>query len=142
MYYAALLHLRFSQRGLTGPLTLSEGSTDFSKMSHFLAPLTSSKGANKLQQKKCNIVKTVILIGLCFIACWTSAEIRFLLYNLGYSLDFSSNIQFFSKVVLYANCSINPFIYAFKYEEFQIRIKQFFTFNAHAHKSLWKLERT
>ena len=47
-------------------------------------------------------------------------------FNLGITLYLPKGFSDFSDIAITANACVNPFIYAFKYEEFQTRVKTFF----------------
>ena len=90
-------------------------------------PIEQTSGENKGQGKRYNpmerarrnVIKTMFVIALGFILCWTINEIYFLLYNLGFNVDFASILYHASALLVFVNCTINPFIYAFKYEQYQ-----------------------
>ena len=75
-----------------------------------------------------NTVKTFVLIGVSFIICWGPDQIYFLLYNLGLEMNIGINSSFIKFVIflVYLNCTINPFIYIIKYEDYQVALKKLF----------------
>ena len=36
-----------------------------------------------------NTIKTVLLVGICFIVCWVNDEVYYLMSNLGYEVDWN-----------------------------------------------------
>ena len=70
-----------------------------------------------------NTLKTFILVGLSFIICWSADQIYFLLYNLGYDMGIGINIDHpfikFIILMVFINCTINPFIYLLNYKDYQ-----------------------
>ena len=66
-----------------------------------------------------NVIKTLAIVSACFIFCWTWNQIYYLMFNLGYPADFTSNFYHFTVVMVFFNCCINPFILMAKYEQFQ-----------------------
>ena len=70
-----------------------------------------------------NTPKTLVLLSLCFIICWSCLQFNFLLYNLGFPPLW--NTTFYKVVILMAfgNCMINPFVYLVKYKDFQEGLK-------------------
>ena len=42
------------------------------------------------QLARTNTIKTFLLVGLCFIICWSNDQIYFLMYNLGNDVNFNS----------------------------------------------------
>lgn len=96
------------------------------------SPSTSSSAAanqkrdEKLERIQMNTIKTLLLVGLCYLACWSYNIGYYLMFNLGYPVDFSSDSYHYSVVAVYTNCCLNPLIYALKYEQFQARAKELF----------------
>lgn len=66
-----------------------------------------------------NILKTLLLVTLMFVVCWTPNQILFFVYNLGAPVNPRGTFQKLSVVFLFVNVWINPFIYTFKYRNFQ-----------------------
>ena len=72
------------------------------------------------------VIKTMVVVSGAFILCDSFNQWFFLLINVGI-LDhsaFSSMYYHFSVVMLFANCCVNPFIYAFEYRPFRQEIKK------------------
>ena len=66
-----------------------------------------------------NTIKTLLLVALCFVICWSNNQIFYLMYNLGYDSDFKSTYYNFTVLMVFLNSTINPFIYLIKYKDFQ-----------------------
>ena len=66
-----------------------------------------------------NTIKTLLLVALCFVICWSSNQIYYLMYNFGFNVDWNSSFYQFTVVMAFLNCTINPFIYLAKYQDFQ-----------------------
>ena len=73
-----------------------------------------------------NTLKTFLLIALCYIICWSSVQIYYLMYNLGYDADWDGVFFKCSLLLAFGNCTINPFIYLFKYRDYQQALKSCF----------------
>ncbi|XP_078000581.1 galanin receptor 2b-like [Glandiceps talaboti] len=73
-----------------------------------------------------NVIKTLILVFLAYVVCWTPNEILFFQYNLGGYLDFSGNLYHFSMCLVSCNLWVNPIIYALKYQQFQRGLRKMF----------------
>ena len=70
-----------------------------------------------------NIIKTLTLVAVCFIICWTGNQIWVLAFNFEVELDWDSiGYQFFILMIC-VNCVINPFIYLVQYKEYQKALK-------------------
>lgn len=74
---------------------------------------------DSMARARTNIIKTLVLVAVSFIVCWTWNQIYYLSYNLGYDADFTCTFYHFTVVMVFCNCCINPFIYIAKYEQFQ-----------------------
>ena len=71
-----------------------------------------------------NVVKTLVIVSLCYVLCWTGNQMCYLLFNLGMPFDFASPFYHVSVIAVFSNCCINPFVYIFKYEEFQLGMRK------------------
>ena len=72
-----------------------------------------------------NVMRTLIIVSITFVLCWTSNQVVFLLYLMGYSTDFGSAWYHFTVMAVLCNSCLNPFIYIAKYKQFQVGAKQF-----------------
>ena len=87
-----------------------------------VSPLTTTTGnvrEQSMTRARKNVLKTLILVIVAFIACWTLNQITYLLLNLGYNVDRTSDYFFIIRVFIVVNCAINPFIYVAKYTAYQ-----------------------
>ena len=66
-----------------------------------------------------NTIKTFLTVALCFVIYWSSSQIYYLMYNLGYEADFNGMFFNFTVLMTFVNCTVNPFIYLIKYRDFQ-----------------------
>ena len=66
-----------------------------------------------------NTIKMLLLVVLGFVICWSSNSIYFMMYNLGYSVNWNSVFYKLTVVMAFLNCTVNPFIYLAKYQAFQ-----------------------
>ena len=82
---------------------------------------------DKFELARKNTIKTLLIVGLCFIICWSQNQIEYLMYNLGYPIDFNSNYHNFTVLMVFINCTVNPFIYLIKYRDYQEALKKFFS---------------
>ena len=81
---------------------------------------------DKFQIARRNTIKTLLIVGCCFIICWSQNQIVFLMFNFGYDLDWNSDYWLSTNFMVFINYTINPFIYLFKYIDYQIALKAFF----------------
>ena len=77
----------------------------------------------KYQLATRNTIKTLVLVAVCFVICWTGNQVWFLLYNIGYEVAFDSEAYKFFVLMVCVNCTINPFIYLVQYKEYQTALK-------------------
>ncbi len=66
-----------------------------------------------------NTIKTLALVALCFVLCWSWNQIYFLMMNLGFPEDYESNFYHFTVIAVFLNSCVNPIIYSLKYEPFK-----------------------
>ena len=78
------------------------------------------------QIAKRNVIQTFLIVSICFVVCWSSEQVYYLLFNLGYDADFNGTFFKFSVVMAFGNCTINPFIYLLKYKDYQIALRYSF----------------
>ena len=76
------------------------------------------------QLARTNTLKTFLLVGLCFIICWSNNQIYFLMYNLGYEINWNGTYYLFTVLMVFVNCTVNPFIYLIKYRDYQAALKR------------------
>ena len=79
-----------------------------------------------------NLLKTLLIVTACFVGLWITNQLYWFLYNTGLPLYFSLDASRISVVMVYMNCCINPFIYIFKFEEFQRAMRSLFGWKAAA----------
>lgn len=84
--------------------------------------------ADKFQQAKRNTLITLAIVAICFVLCWSQVELLYLMYNVGYSVDFHGFYFNFSLLVAFGNCTVNPFVYLLKYKDYQVALREFFNF--------------
>ena len=80
--------------------------------------------SDKFQLARTNTIKTLLLVALCFIICWSANQIMYLMFNLGYDLNFNGTLLKFSILLVFLNSTVNPFIYLFKYQDYQKALKK------------------
>ena len=86
--------------------------------------LTGTKN-NKFELARTNTIKMLLLVVLGSVICWSSNAIYYMMYNLGFSADWNSIFYKFTVVMVFLNCTINPFIYLAKYQDFQTALISF-----------------
>lgn len=76
--------------------------------------------------KSRNILKTLAMVTLIFVACWTLNNVVFLLYIMGEIESLASTVYHVSVYLVFLNCCLNPIIYSAQYKDFQVQIKKAF----------------
>ena len=89
---------------------------------------------DKFQLARRNTIKTLLIVGCGFIICWTQNQVSYLLYNLGYPLDFNGTYFQYTVLMGFLNCTVNPFIYLAQYKDYQIALKLFLRCNTEISK--------
>jgi hypothetical protein len=82
-----------------------------------------------MARARSNIIKTLVMVTVSFIVCWTWNQIYYLAFNMGFKADFTSTFYHFTAVMVFCNCCINPFIYVVKYQQFQQSLLNIFRKN-------------
>ena len=86
-------------------------------------------GKDKFQLARKYTVKTLLIVSCCFIICWSQNEIMYFLYNCGYDINFNTTCFQFTILLVFLNCTVNPFIYLIKYRDYQEALKTFLNCN-------------
>ena len=82
-----------------------------------------NKGITKSQS---NLTKTCVIIVAAFICCWGPSQAFWMLYNLGLDISMKDDGHMATLLMIYLNCSVNPFIYTFSFGEFQKGMRRLF----------------
>ena len=80
---------------------------------------TSGPNVDTFHVARTHTIKTLLTVALCFVICWSTNQIYYLMYNLGYEVDWNSTYFNFTVLMTFLNSTINPFIYLIKYRDFQ-----------------------
>ncbi|XP_022105675.1 galanin receptor type 1-like [Acanthaster planci] len=81
---------------------------------------------NTFHRAKRNVTLTLCVVFLSYTVCWTPTEIAYIMYNLGGHYDFESTLHRIFTAFVLGNMCVNPIIYTFKYERFQVELKRIF----------------
>ncbi|XP_022095322.1 octopamine receptor 1-like [Acanthaster planci] len=69
-----------------------------------------------------DITMTLLILFILFVICWTPNQTTFVQFNLGGPLDFNGGWYHFTVILGFANCCVNPFVYAFRLRQFRVRV--------------------
>ena len=75
-----------------------------------------------------NVVKTMAIVSLAFVICLGPNKVIYFYGNIGGVVDWKGVLYRFSVVSSFANMCINPFIYAFHYQDFRSKLAHTFAF--------------
>ena len=92
---------------------------------------TKNQGRDKFLLARKNTIKTFLLVGVCFIICWSNNQVYYLMYNLGYDVNWNGIYYQFTVLMVFLNCTINPFIYLAKYGDYQKALMELFSREKH-----------
>ena len=77
----------------------------------------------KFQLARRNTIKTLLIVGCCFIVCWSQDQIFYFMYNCGYPVDWNSPYYHFIGLMVFLNSTVNPFVYLIMYKDYQIALQ-------------------
>ena len=80
---------------------------------------------DKFQLARRNTIKTLLIVGLCFIICWSQCEFFYFIHHFGYPLDWNGKYYNFTVLMAFLNSTVNSFIYLMKYKDYQVALRQF-----------------
>ena len=89
----------------------------------------TSGGADTFQTARNNTTKTLLIVALCFIICWSNNQVYYTMYNLGYQVDWNGVYYKFTVLMVFLNCTVNPFIYLVKYKDYQVALRSLLDHN-------------
>ena len=87
-----------------------------------------------------NVTITLLSVFVMYVICWMPNHLTFLQFGLGGPLNLSGAWYYITLVLAYLNMSINPFIYALKYNMFKQGFRRLFC-RTRCVRSLAKLRR-
>ena len=79
-----------------------------------------------MARARSNVFKTMALVSLFFVLCWTMSQMYWFLFNLGVSVNSDSDFYNFTVAMIFINCCTTPIIYIVKYESFRKGIRHVF----------------
>lgn len=75
-----------------------------------------------------NVIKTLLVVFLVNVICWTPTEFEYMIYNLGGNINFNGTVHKISVILVVCNMICNPFVYSMQYKEFQKGLRRTFGF--------------
>ena len=80
---------------------------------------------DKFQVARRNTIKTFVIVGCCFVICWTQNQVIYFMFNVGYPVDWNSAYFQFTVLMVFLNATVNPFVYLLNYKDYQIALREF-----------------
>src|SRR5688572_8762194 len=74
--------------------------------------MMKSAAQQKAIKTQMNVIKTFLIISVCFVLCWSPNRINYILYNLHIVKNLSSDGRNVTVFLAFLNVCLNPFIYA------------------------------
>ena len=76
---------------------------------------------SKMSKTQLNLTKVMIIVSVCFTVCWGPIYVHYIMMFLAYmpGLSLSSTVYRWLTYLAFCNSCINPFVYAFKYDDFK-----------------------
>ena len=93
---------------------------------HPEAPNQCHEATVKKARARRNVLKTLLLVVIGYLLCNSWNQLTFLAFSFGATLNFSSNYYNFSVIAMFANCCINPFLYALQYRPYKNELRKVF----------------
>ena len=86
------------------------------------APAKSKQNRNLSKGEK-EVIKTLVFVCVVYGICVTPVNILYLLYTVGYEVDFSGSLYYLVLILLMSNCCTNPVVYLAKLKEFRQAVR-------------------
>jgi len=81
-----------------------------------------------ISKARINIIKTLIIVDLGYVLCWSWNEFFVIIFQFGCTqLSFDSSFYKFTVVMVFLSSCINPLIYCSQYKQFQRGVKWVFS---------------
>ena len=75
------------------------------------------------QMARKNTVKTFLIVAICFVICWSNNQIYYIMDHLGFHANWNGTYYKFTVLMVFLNCTVNPFIYLVNYQDYQKALK-------------------
>ena len=83
-----------------------------------------SAAQKKTTKTQMNVIKTFLIISICFVLCWFPNRVYFFLFNMSIVTNLSSNARYITVFLAFLNVCLNPFIYAAKLDPVKKYLRQ------------------
>ncbi|XP_072047187.1 allatostatin-A receptor-like [Amphiura filiformis] len=79
-----------------------------------------------LKRARRNVLKTLLLVFVAYVVCWTPNQFFFFFYNLGFKFTLGSTAHRITILMAQSNSAVNFFVYGFKYKQFRRGLRKLF----------------
>ncbi|XP_033116862.1 allatostatin-A receptor-like [Anneissia japonica] len=83
----------------------------------------SAVSANRAA-RRLNIIKTMLIVSVTYVICWSPNEICYIYFTLGGEFNFTGPVYYIGVAMSLCNICINPIIYTFKYNDFKVGVEK------------------
>ncbi|XP_077995860.1 allatostatin-A receptor-like [Glandiceps talaboti] len=87
-------------------------------------PSITAPNYDKTRRAKRNVIKTLLLVFISYIICWSPNQIEYFRYNMGALIDLNSVWFQVTIIMAFCNVCINPVVYSLKYQQFRDGLKK------------------
>ncbi|XP_033107448.1 histamine H2 receptor-like [Anneissia japonica] len=74
--------------------------------------------------RRLNIIRTMLIVSVTYVICWTPNQIAFINFTLGGKFNFNGPLYYITVAMSLCNICINPIIYTFKYDDFRVGMRK------------------
>ncbi len=86
---------------------------------------SDNRVTNSFEIARKNTLITLIIVACCYVICWIQNQVWFFMQQLGVDSDWNSPYYHFTVLMVFLNCTINPFVYLARYQDYQKALKDF-----------------
>lgn len=98
----------------------------FQKISFSNTDITRSNAETITNRVRRNVIRTLLIVSACFIACWSPNQLLYAMINMGVVKLLTNKFFHLSVCLVYLNSCCNPLIYALSYDSFKKASKKAF----------------
>lgn len=91
---------------------------------HFEENITQRNNRNVFELAKRNTMITLLIVVVCFVVCWSQNQVLYFLEIIGFNVNLYGPYSQYTVIMIFLNCTVNPFVYLIKYKEYQKALKE------------------
>ena len=129
-YASIMFVLKKSANRLADSSTINSISATTAAKSATTAPNKGPTLGGELLKARRNTFKTLMIVFVGFVVCWSPNQIIFLMFNFDNPVaEYGGAMYIITVCMASSNCCLNPVIYALKYRQFRRGLKKCLGFN-------------